>query len=285
MPSVQRPDGAVIHYEVFGSGFPLLLFAPGAVNSEIGFWQRSLIDPIAHFQDEFMVIAMDQRHAGESWNAPPTFSYADVAADQLAVLDDAGVERAHVMGGCIGVAYVLGIIHAAPDRITAGVGQDPVGINGTNSLATFHAMFQPTIDLARAEGTAAVIAAAEKDATFIVNNAAGPYARRIIADADFRARLVAMSADEYIALVQAFDDGMWPDAPPLFNVTTDWLQTCDTPLLILPGSDAFHPTSIAHLICETAPDARCLDVDCRGDARIPATIEAVRAFLREHTPA
>jgi hypothetical protein len=30
MPTLQRPDGE-IHYEVHGSGFPVLLFAPGGL--------------------------------------------------------------------------------------------------------------------------------------------------------------------------------------------------------------------------------------------------------------
>lgn len=96
MPEVTRPDGAVIHYKVYGSGPPLLLIAPGGLNSEIGFWANSPIDPTQAFADGFRVIAMDQRHAGASWNAPPTFSYEQATGDQIAVLDDAGAERAHV---------------------------------------------------------------------------------------------------------------------------------------------------------------------------------------------
>ena len=38
MPTVTRPDGAVIHYETWGDGFPLLLIAPGGVSSQIDFW-------------------------------------------------------------------------------------------------------------------------------------------------------------------------------------------------------------------------------------------------------
>ena len=45
MPDVRRPDGAVIHYETFGEGYPLLCFAPGGVNSEIDFWSVSAINP------------------------------------------------------------------------------------------------------------------------------------------------------------------------------------------------------------------------------------------------
>ena len=36
------------------------------------------------------MIGMDQRHAGESWQAPPEFSYELAVGDQLAVLDAVG---------------------------------------------------------------------------------------------------------------------------------------------------------------------------------------------------
>ena len=61
MPELIRPDGAVIHYEVFGSGYPFLLLAPGGVNSQIEFWEHSAVNAITEFSDEFMVIGMDQR--------------------------------------------------------------------------------------------------------------------------------------------------------------------------------------------------------------------------------
>jgi len=96
MPEITRPDGAIIHYEVFGSGYPLLLIARGGVNSEIAFWERSRINPVKEFAGEFMVIDMDQRHAGKSGNAPAAFSSEVAAADQVAVLDHARVARARL---------------------------------------------------------------------------------------------------------------------------------------------------------------------------------------------
>ncbi len=39
MPNYER-DGATIYYEEHGSGFPLLLLAPGGLNSAIPFWER-----------------------------------------------------------------------------------------------------------------------------------------------------------------------------------------------------------------------------------------------------
>ena len=129
MPTISRPDGAAIYYEVHGEGFPLLLFAPGGVNSQVEFWQRSAINPIKEFSNEFMVIGMDQRNAGRSHAPLSPVSYELTVADQMAVLDDAGVEKALVMGGCIGVAYALRIAKEAPERIVAAVCQDPVGLD------------------------------------------------------------------------------------------------------------------------------------------------------------
>ena len=285
MPKITRPDGAVIHYETFGQGYPLLLIAPGGVNSEITFWENSLINPIQEYANDFMVIGMDQRHAGESWPAPLTFSYNVATADQLAVLDDLGVERAHVWGGCIGVAYIFGLIEAAPQRISAAVGQDPVGLDDTNSVATFTDMFQPTIALAQSDGMNAVVQAAIEDPLFVFHNEAGPFARQIVGDPEFRATVTAMNVDQYVSTVREFGDLQWPDSPPYFNVTDEWLRACRTPLLIMPGSDEFHPTKISHMICEAVPSAHCLEVDCRSDEKRAATIEDARAFLKKQTPA
>ena len=284
MPDIERPDGAVIHYETFGAGYPLLCLAPGGVNSEIGFWQVSAINPLRELADEFLVIGMDQRHAGRSPAPAAPFSYGQAAADQLAVLDDLGLERAHAYGGCIGVAYILRLAREAPGRITAGVGQDPVGLDETNSTDTFMEMFKPTLALAREGGTAAVIEAALANPVFMANNAAGPFARRLHDDAAFRAEVEGLGADGYAALIEAFADGIWPDRAPYFSVDEADVRACATPLLILPGSDPFHPTGVAERICREAPDARCLPVGCRDEANLAETTAGIRRFLRERTP-
>ena len=286
MPFIERPDGARIHYETWGpedGATPLLLIAPGGVRSEIDFWHRSDIDPTREFADERMVIGMDQRHAGESWDAPLEFSYDLALGDQLAVLDALGVERAHLMGGCIGVAYELRMIREAPDRVASAVGQSPVGIDHTNSLGTFMEMFRPTVELARAEGMAAVIESALEDPQFVTNNAGGPFSRRIEVDPAFRDEIAAMAPADYVAIVERLGDAYWPDDPPYMTVSEEWLRGCPAPLLILPGSDEFHPTSIAERICAEAPHARCLAVDCRSAANLAGTIEEIRAFLRAHS--
>ena len=285
MPEVICPDGAAIHYEVSGHGYPLLLLAPGGVSSQIEFWQRSAFNPIDVLSDSFTVIGMDQRYAGAS-RAPLTpFSYARAMHDQLAVLDDLGIRRAHVMGGCIGCTHALRLLDDAPARITAAVLQDPVGIDDTNGMDTFYAMFNETIRTARADGLDAVVAAAEREPAYALNHAAGPWSQRLHDEPAFRRTVRSLGREGYIALVVDFRDGIWPSNPPYFSVNEVAVQRIEHPLLVLPGSDPFHPTGIGRKICEDAVNARCLDVDARADDKLAGTIEKVRDFLLASTPA
>lgn len=283
MPFVERPDGARIRYEVYGSGYPLLLIAPGGVSSSVEFWERSIIKPPREFANEFMVIAMDQRHAGQSPAPLRPFSYDECNADQLAVLDAVGVERVHVYGGCIGCAHIWSLIKNAPERISAAVAQDPVGLDDTNTTETFYAMFRPTLKLAREQGVEAVIASARENPLFVMNNAAGPFAPALHEREDARAELRRLGTEGYVSLIEQFMAGIWPDNPPYFTASDEWFVRCETPILVMPGRDPFHPTGVAQRICRTAPNARCLAPECREEPNLAATIDTVRAFLRHHS--
>lgn len=130
MPNFQT--GAInIHYEESGpaDGFPILLIAPGGMKSAIPFWANAPWNPIEHLAGEFRVIAMDQRNAGQS-SAPVTAedSWASYAADQLGLMDHLGVARFLVAGMCIGGAYGMGLIEAAPERVAAAVLFQPIGL-------------------------------------------------------------------------------------------------------------------------------------------------------------
>lgn len=127
MPTLERV-GATIYYEEHGSGFPLLLLAPGGLNSSVPFWHRMALNPIARFTDEFRVIAMDQRNVGSS-SGPlePNDAWGMYARDQLAVLDHLGIEKALMAGCCIGCTFILKLVELAPERVVAGVLMQPIG--------------------------------------------------------------------------------------------------------------------------------------------------------------
>ena len=129
-----------IHYEVHGDGFPILLFAPGGMRSAASFWHGSEWDPIETLSNDFQVIAMDQRNAGDS-TAPvsATDGWATYTADHIALADHLGLDRLHLMGGCIGGPYCFGFIEAAPSRVCAAVIQQSIGVDNNQDL--FFEMF------------------------------------------------------------------------------------------------------------------------------------------------
>ncbi len=144
MPFLEQ-DAVKIYYEQHGEGFPVLLFAPGGMRSAVSFWEGSAFNPITELSSHFRVIAMDQRNAGQS-RAPVSADdgWPTYAADHIALLDHLGVERTHVIGGCIGGPYCLGLMKAAPGRVTAAVLQQSIGFDGNRAL--FYEMFQAWAD-------------------------------------------------------------------------------------------------------------------------------------------
>lgn len=141
MPLFTR-DGATIHFDLEGpdDGHPVLLIAPGGMRSANDKWNTMPWNPRQALAGTYRLIGMDQRNAGRS-TAPVSAGdgWATYADDQLALLDHLGIERCHVIGMCIGGPYVLGLLTAAPERFTAGVLLQPVGIDGNRDA--FDAVF------------------------------------------------------------------------------------------------------------------------------------------------
>ncbi len=123
-------DGTTtIYYEEYGSGYPILLIAPGGLSSMISAWDRAAINPLSVLAEDFRLIAMDQRNAGRSVGPFPTTRPWDAYLDdQLMVMDHLRCPTFHVFGCCIGGPYGLKIAHDAPDRVSAAVLEQPMGM-------------------------------------------------------------------------------------------------------------------------------------------------------------
>jgi pimeloyl-ACP methyl ester carboxylesterase len=136
MPVLDRPD-AEIYFEEFGRGYPVLLFAPGGLRSRIEMWHAPAAGPPRAWNDwtvslasDYRVIAMDQRNAGRSRGViAADHGWGTYAADQLALMDHLGCRRFHTLGGCIGASFCLKLAELAPERISAAVLQNPIGLN------------------------------------------------------------------------------------------------------------------------------------------------------------
>ena len=133
-------DNVRIYYVESGSGFPVLLIAPGGMKSAIDAWGNAPWHPVQQLSADFHVIAMDQRNAGRS-SAPVSASdsWHVYTADQLGLMDHLGIDRFHMAGMCIGGAYGMSLIQAAPQRIAAAVLLQPIGL--ADNRDAFYAMF------------------------------------------------------------------------------------------------------------------------------------------------
>jgi pimeloyl-ACP methyl ester carboxylesterase len=241
MPIFERAE-ASLNYEEYGSGYPILLFAPGGMRSSIEFWAKSPFDPTRELAQDFRVIAMDQRNAGRS-RAPLSASdgWHTYAQDHLALLDHLGIRRCHMMGGCIGSSYSLGVIEAAPDRVSAAVLQNPIGLSPKNR-EMFFAMF---------DGWAQALKPVHPE----------------IDDKGLREYRDRMYGGDFV-----------------FNVSRDFVRKVATPLLILMGSDDYHPTLTSEEIAALAPNAQLVR-EWKTPDLIPQTVKRVREFLKANTPA
>lgn len=141
----------VIHYEDAGSGFPVLLIAPGGMKSSIAVWDAMPWNPVTGLADRYRVVAMDQRNAGQS-SAPITADdgWATYTADQLALMDHLGIDKFHVMGMCIGGPYGFGLIEAAPNRVASATLFQPIGLD--DNRQAFYDMFDGWAEELKAAG-------------------------------------------------------------------------------------------------------------------------------------
>lgn len=117
MANVARSRGYAINYEERGEGSPLLLI-PGFMQSASD-WRRSgYVDRLA---DRSRVLVIDP--LGHGWSDKPhdadSYRSPDVAADVIAVLDAAGVDKATLWGYSRGAWLAAMTTTEYPDRVAA----------------------------------------------------------------------------------------------------------------------------------------------------------------------
>jgi pimeloyl-ACP methyl ester carboxylesterase len=109
MPHTEA-SGARIHWEEHGEGEPLLLVMGFGLSSDA--WT-----PLLPLLAGRRVIRFDNRGTGESGPSGEGYSVEAMAADAAAVLDAAGVARAHVHGVSMGGMIALSLALDHPGRV------------------------------------------------------------------------------------------------------------------------------------------------------------------------
>jgi pimeloyl-ACP methyl ester carboxylesterase len=237
-----------IHYQEFGSGFPLMVIPGGGLSSSIaGLLRGGPFNVVEEFKGEYRIIVADLRNAPGHSTGPlevdrPWDSYTD---DQVGLMDHLGIDKFMVMGFCIGGPFVWNILERAPNRIVAAVLSQPSG-------------WRPEMPTMNYD-----------------NNMQG-----------WGPELVKRRPEITMEMVDKFLTKMYKNVDFVFTVSRDFVRKCQTPVLIMPDDIPAHPYAVAMEAAMLAPKAEVTMFPWKEPPqRIPLAVRQVRSFLRAHRPA
>ena len=129
-------DGIATRYEVLGSGPPLLMYSPGGFDATIEKWSQqgvyAKVKPLDHLPKHYTCIVFDRRECGLSGGRVERVTWADYVAQGGGLLDHLKIDKAHLMGGCMGCCPVAGVRRRAP---RAGPQHDPLLACGRRQIS------------------------------------------------------------------------------------------------------------------------------------------------------
>lgn len=249
-------------YEVLGSGPALLMFSPGGFDATLEKWTTqsvyARIKPVDHLSKKYTCIIFDRRETGQSGGRVERITWDHYMEQGKGLLDHLHIQRAHVMGACMGCCPAASFGVAYPDVTLSLLLYWPVGgakyrINGQLRFAQHLAYVQQH----GLEGVISLVTADGK--SFGEDPRGGPWASVIKRDPAFAETFVRQDVGRYRLLVSAmgrtlFDRDTAPGAEP------EDLLRLSVPALIVPGRDQSHATSAARYLEECLPKAEYWDV-------------------------
>jgi len=255
-------DGIVTRYEVYGSGPPVLMFSPGGFDATVEKWTTqgayAQIRPIEHLSKHYTCIAFDRRECGQSGGRVEAISWSHYVTQAKGLLDHLKIERAHIMGACMGVppAVAFGVAHQ--DSVLSLLLYWPVG--GPHYRTNSRTRFAEHVDYVRREGLQGVVSVVQAGGkSFNQDTRGGPWAPVIARDAAFARSYAEQEPGGYIATVNAMCEQLFDrDTAP--GGTPQELLRVDVPVLVVPGHDKTHATSAARYLEECFPNADYWDI-------------------------
>jgi pimeloyl-ACP methyl ester carboxylesterase len=266
-------DGISTRYEVTGSGPPLLMYSPGGFDATVEKWSTqsvyAKIRPLEHLSKKYTCIAFDRRETGQSGGRVQHVTWSDYVAQGIGLLDHLKIERAHLMGGCMGCSPVIAFAVAHPERVRSMIIFWPVG--GAKYRISSHQRFAEHLGFVQRHGLEAVVTLVGKDGkAFGADPRGGPWASVIKHDRTFAESYAKQDVDRYKLIVggmarSLFDRDTAPGAEP------EDLLRLDIPALVVPGRDAAHATSAARYVEECLPRAEYWDVPVAEQTEEPTS--------------
>jgi pimeloyl-ACP methyl ester carboxylesterase len=262
-------DGTRLHYEVHGSGDPVLLIM-GLGSNAFG-WYRT----IPWLSERYEVIAFDNRGTGRSDVPPGPYSMARMADDAAAVLDAAGHGQAHVVGASLGGMIAQRFALAYPGRVRSLVlvCTTPGGPNAAQA--------SPEVMQALVQGGEDPATLYRRNAWFLYGEETrARYPERIEEDLVERSRIPTTPAGYLAQLQAAMGHDTWTELPAITSPT----------LVVHGDADLLIPTDNGRLLARQIPGAELGLLPGAGhmlqsDAGDGVREAVLRFFARVESPA
>lgn len=255
-------DGIRTRYEVTGTGPPLLMFSPGGFDSTLEAWQTvgiyRRLNLLEHLQGGYTCITFDRRESGRSGGRVERISWRSYVAQAVGLLDALGIERAHVMGGCVGCSAAIALAVEHPRRVGGMVLFSPAG--GVKYRLKQQARFTTHLAYVEEHGLAQVVDLVQSsDKGFTADPRVGPWNSVLRTDAAFAAAYAGLDRARYAVVVSGLVRTMY-DRDTVSGAEPEDLLGLDHPALVVPGQDESHAPSAARYLQECLPRAEYWDV-------------------------
>ena len=251
--------GAVaLHQQITGeTGAPAVLLL-NTLGGTLEMWERQL--PV--LADQFMVIRCDTRGHGESPVPPGPYVLDDLVDDTVALLDNLGIQRAHVAGVSLGGMVAMRLAARNPERV------DRVALLCTSAHMPPPEAWAERAATVRAKGTAAIADMIASRWLTDAHQAADPQLARYLRD-----MLASTPADGYAACC---------DAIRVMDLRDD-LAAITAPTVVVSGADdPSTPLEHQETIAAGIAGSRLVVIpDCAHLSPVDQP-EAVNAVLQDH---
>ena len=255
-------DGIRTRYEVTGDGPALLMFSPGGFDSTLEAWRTvgiyKRLNLLEHLSSRYTCITFDRRESGQSGGRVERISWDDYVAQASGLLDHLDVDRAHLMGGCVGCSAVAAFAVAQPQRAASMVLFSPAG--GVRYRLKQHARFTQHLAYVEEHGLQQVVELVQgSDKGFTADPRVGPWNSVIRNDPEFAETYGRIDAARYAIVVSGLVRTMY-DRDTVSGAEPEDLLQLDVPALVVPGQDESHAPSAARYLQECLPQVEYWDV-------------------------
>ena len=275
-------DGISTRYEVRGDGPPLLMFSPGGFDATLEKWstlgvygKTRMLEQLVR---QYSCIMFDRRECGQSGGRIERITWAHYVAQGKGLLDHLGIASAHLMGGCMGCAPVVGFATAYAQATLSMVLYWPVG--GAKYRMNGQLRFAQHLAQVQQHGLASVVELARSSTkSFGEDPRGGPWVSVLRRDEAFAQAYALQDLERYTLIVAGMarallDRDTAPGAEP------EDLLRLDIPALVVPGRDASHATSAARYLEECLPRAEYWDAPPAEQTEVTAPAQLLQFLAK-----